>query len=713
MPISETLRVDAGRPFPLGATWDGRGVNFALFSANAEKVEICIFDSSGRRETARVALPRYTDQVWHGYLPDLAPGTLYGYRVYGPYDPKRGHRFNHHKLLVDPYAKALHGRLSGHSSSFGYRVGSSRNDLSFDRRNNARHVPKAVVVAETGEGVLDRRPQIQWQDTIIYEAHVIGMTAQHPDIPGRLRGTLAGLSHPAVIAHLGRIGVTTLELLPIHPFADERHLANKGLTNYWGYNSYNFFATDPRYLSDGTIHEFRSMVRRYHDAGIEIILDVVYNHSGEGDQMGPTLSFRGIDNASYYRLSPEEPRYYVNDTGCGNTLNLSHPRVLQMVTDSLRYWVDSMGVDGFRFDLAAALTRDASGEVRSDSAFLASVLQDPILSRVKLIAEPWDVGPGGYRLGAFPPGWSEWNDKFRDAARAFWRGDEGRMGELASGLAGSSEVFRHSGRKTSATINFVTAHDGFTLQDLVSYDQKHNLANQEGNKDGTDNNLSWNCGFEGSTEDRDVLELRARQKRNILATLLLAQGVPMISGGDELGRTQLGNNNAYCQNNPVSWLDWNVEDPDRRSFLDFVQTLVDIRKNHSAFRRARFFSPGNGKPAGMKSITWLSPEGKEMQGAHWETSFARSFGFHLRDSGEAKPGRYRSDSEDEAAEQFLVLLNAHNDTIDFLLPEFALSLSWRVLFDTADRGSGRNPASRLRPDAYGLGAHSMVLLGCS
>ncbi len=539
---SSTYRVEPGHSYPLGATWDGSGVNFALFSANAEKVELCLFDPAGRREVARIPLPSYTHEVWHGYLPDATPGLLYGYRVHGPYDPARGHRFNPNKLLVDPYAKALSGTIRWSDAHFGYRVGSNRGDLSFDRRDNAFGMPRCRVVDPAFTWGQHVRPARLWADTVIYEAHVRGMTMLHPEIPADRRGTFEALSSPYVIDHLVRLGVTAIELMPVHAFVDERRLVDLGLRNYWGYNTLCFFAPHQAYLgSFGRISIFKTMVKRLHEAGIEVILDVVYNHTAEGNEMGPTLSFRGIDNASYYRLVPDDPRYYVDVTGCGNSLNLSHPRVLQMVTDSLRYWVTEMGVDGFRFDLATTLGREHYG-FDPGGSFFDVIRQDPVIGRTKLIAEPWDTGPEGYRLGGYGPGWAEWNDRFRDTVRAFWRGDENVLPELATRLLGSSDLFEHQGRKAWASINFIASHDGFTLHDLVSYSEKHNWANKEENRDGHDHNLSANYGVEGPTDDDGIRAVRARQKRNLVATLLLSQGTPMILMGDEVGRTQDGNN---------------------------------------------------------------------------------------------------------------------------------------------------------------------------
>ena len=549
--IAPRRRIDPGLPFPLGATWYGTGVNFALFSAHAEKVELCIFDARGRRELERIELPEYTDEVWHGYLNDARPGMLYGYRVYGPYDPARGHRFNPNKLLLDPYAKALAGALRWTDAHYGYRIGSHREDLSFDRRDNAGGMPKCVVVEGAFTWSAETRPFVPWTQTVFYELHVRGFTIQHPGVPPDLRGTFSGLATPAVVSYLQELGVTTVELLPVHAFVDDRRLVEHKLRNYWGYNTIGFFAPEQRYLQTGEPNEFKTMVKRLHEAGIEVVLDVVYNHTAEGNHLGPTLSFKGIDNATYYRLA-ENQRYYDDATGTGNTLDLRHPRVLQMVTDSLRYWVQEMHVDGFRFDLAPALAREHSGYTR-DAAFFKALAQDPVLSRVKLIAEPWDVGHGGYQLGNSPPGWSEWNGKYRDTVRRFWKGDVGVLPELASRLAGSSDLFERQGRRPRASVNLVTVHDGFTLTDLVSYDKKHNEANHEQNLDGSDANYSWNCGVEGPTADPEIRALRQRQKRNLLATLLFSLGVPLIQAGDEFGRTQRGNNNAYCQDNEISW----------------------------------------------------------------------------------------------------------------------------------------------------------------
>ena len=612
-------RVREGSPYPLGANWDGLGSNFALFSANATKVELCLFDQEGRRELERIELPEYTDEVWHGYLPDARPGTVYGYRVHGPYEPTVGHRFNPNKLLLDPYAKQLVGSLRWSDAHFGYRVGAARADLSFDRRDSAPGMPKCMVVDPAFTWGTDRRLCTPWDSTILYETHVRGYTMRHPEVPQRVRGTFSGLGHAAVVDYIRSLGVTAIELLPIHAFADDRHLVTKGLKNYWGYNSIGFFAPDPRYMATTFVNEFKEMIARFHDAGIEVILDVVYNHTAEGNEMGPTLSFKGIDNASYYRLAPD-PRYYINDTGTGNTLNLSHSRVLQMVNDSLRYWVTEMHVDGFRFDLATILGREPHG-FDQGGGFLDSCRQDPVLSQVKLIAEPWDCGPGGYQVGGFPPGWAEWNDRYRDTVRRYWRGDEGMLPELAGRIAGSSDLFEKRGRKAWSSVNFVTCHDGFTLHDLVSYNGKHNLANREGNRDGHSANHSWNHGVEGATDDPDVTALRLRQKRNLLATLFLSQGTPMMLAGDELGNSQGGNNNAYCQDNATSWVDWETDGGDPH-LTDFVRNLLALRRDHRALRRRKFLTGETVAAGGLKDVHWLSPCGAEMDDAAWATASA-------------------------------------------------------------------------------------------
>ncbi len=694
-----------GRPYPLGSTWDGEGVNFALYSEHAEKVELCLFDISGRREILRVPLPEQTDMVWHGYLPETRPGQLYGYRVYGPYAPEQGHRFNPHKLLLDPYGKQIQGALNWSDSHFGYRIGNKQEDLSFDRRDNAANMPKNRVIDSAFTWGADAPPRIPWHETLIYELHVKGFTMSHPDVPANLRGTYAGLATAPVIEHLTRLGVTSIELMPVHSFIDDRQLVDRGLRNYWGYNSIGFFALEPRYLSINSVREFKTMVKIFHSAGLEVILDVVYNHTAEGNHLGPTLSLKGIDNSTYYRLAPENPRFYKDYTGTGNTLNMRHPRVLQLIMDSLRYWVLEMHVDGFRFDLAATLARELH-EVDRLGAFLDIIHQDPVLSQVKLIAEPWDLGEGGYQVGNFPVGWAEWNDRYRDTVRAYWKGDSGIVGDLAYRITGSSDLYAHSGRRPYASVNFVTAHDGFTLKDLVSYNQKHNEANGEDNRDGNNNNLSWNCGEEGPTNDANILALRAKQKRNFLATLLLSQGVPMMYAGDDIGHTQIGNNNAYCQDNPISWLNWNLQ-PEDRELLAFVQRVITLRKRHPIFRRKRFFQGRPIKGANVKDVQWLHPAGHEMSEDEWRDPSIRCLGMLLSGQGldeTDERGRKLSD------ENFLVLLNAHHEDIGFTLPGSCPCTRWSAWLDTS-RESGLHPADTLDAAAiYHLQARSLVVL---
>jgi isoamylase len=694
-----------GRPYPLGATWDGEGVNFAIFSAHAEKIELCLFDRSGNNEQMRIALPEYTDEVWHGYLPDARPNLLYGYRVYGPFDPSNGHRFNPNKLLLDPYAKALQGRLRRSDSVCGYRVGSPREDLSFDRRDNARNVPKCRVIEPAFTWGEDRRPQIAWEETIILELHVRGVTIKHPEVMPAHRGTFAGLVSPAMIDYLVGLGVTAVELMPIHAAVDDRHLIQRGLVNYWGYNTIAFFAPDPRLLPTASIAGFKTAVKRLHDVGIEVILDVVYNHSGEGNHLGPTLSFRGIDNASYYRLEAER-RFYYDVTGTGNTLNLDHPRVLQLVMDSLRYWTLEMHVDGFRFDLCPTLARE-NGDFTQASAFFDAIRQDPVMSGLKLIAEPWDLGPYGYQLGNFPPGWAEWNGRYRDAVRRFWKGDEGLVADLASRVAGSSDIIGYRGRRPWASINFITAHDGFTLQDLVSYDKKHNEANGEDNRDGADANYSCNYGVEGHTDDPQIVALRSRQKRNFLATLLLSLGVPMLLAGDEIGRTQRGNNNPYCQDNEISWFDWQSIRPEDQELARFVSYLIHLRRRHRVFSRPRFLRGEVLSEAGAKDITWVTPSGKEATTADWNNPAGLSLGYVL--SGAAgeffTPGGQR-----DIDESFLVMMSAHHDALDFQVPLLPAPLAWEPLVDTATPSGRVTKPSLYRPgEVYRLEGRSFVL----
>ena len=693
-----------GQAKPLGANWDGEGVNFALFSEHGEKVELCLFDATGRREVQRIELVERTDQVWHCYLPEARPGMLYGYRVYGPYRPESGMRFNPHKLLLDPYARNIVGSLRWHDALFGYTIGHKRGDLSFDRRDSAAAMPKCKIVEPAFSWGDDRPPNTPWHETVIYELHVRGFTMQHPDVPPHLRGTYAGLATAPVIDYLKRLGVTAIELLPVHTFVDDRRLTQQGMRNYWGYNTIGYFAPDARYSASGKINEFKTMVKALHSAGLEVILDVVYNHTAEGNELGPTLSFRGIDNSSYYRLNPDAPRSYLDFTGCGNTLNMQHPRVLQLLMDSLRYWVAEMHVDGFRFDLASALARELH-EVNHLGAFFEMLRHDPVLARVKLIAEPWDLGEGGYQVGNFPPGWAEWNDRYRDTMRAYWRGDEGLIGEFARRLTGSSDLYGTNGRLPQASINFITAHDGFTLHDLVSYNAKHNEANLEENRDGSDNNLSWNGGTEGPTDDAAINALRARQARNLLATLLLSQGVPMLLAGDEIGRTQQGNNNAYCQDNPLSWVDWSLSEGQNK-LLKFVRKMVQLRRDHPVFRRKQFFPERVRKHDESVDIAWLKPDGTEMTNEEWHHDFARCLGVYLSGTalGELDP-RGRPVRDDD----FLLLFNAHHDTIDFKLPEYQTA-GWLALVDTA-RDDGLLPDGIFQPqNVYAIAGRSLVLL---
>jgi len=660
------MRVEAGSPHPLGATWDGRGTNFALFSEHAEKVELCLFDRQGRRELERFALPERSEDVWHGYVPDVVPGQLYGYRVHGPYEPERGHRFNPNKLLVDPYAKRLAGRLVWSDAHFGYRTGSARADLSYDRRDNARGMPKSVVIDEAFTWRAGAGPRIAWEDTIVYEAHVKGLTQLREDVPPGWRGFFYGLAAPAVIDHLKRLGVTTLELLPIHAFVDERLLVERGLRNYWGYNTLAFFAPEPRYAVDNALDEFRSTVARLHDAGIEIILDVVYNHTAEGNHLGPTLSFRGIDNLSYYWLTADRPRFYENFTGTGNALNLRHPRVQQVVMDSLRYWVEVCHVDGFRFDLATTLGRGPNG-FDAHSAFFAAVCQDPMLAGVKLIAEPWDLGPGGYQVGNFPAQWSEWNDVFRRTLRRCWRGEGDLIGDLSTRMTGSSDLFRRRGRAPRASIDHVTVHDGFTLADLVSYSKKHNDANGQDNHDGSDENWSTNCGVEGPTDDPKVLELRRTLRRNLLASLLLAQGVPLLLAGDEVGNSQSGNNNAFCQDNEIGWVDWSGLGRPGDDLTELIGRLTDLRRKFAQLR-PRHWLIGR-RQDGPHDVLWLTPRATEMTDRDWVFPEARYLSYVLGPPGDQGPPLF-------------VVLKAAEQPIDFVLPAWPRCTRWFHLLAT-------------------------------
>jgi isoamylase len=670
-------RIAEGSPFPLGATWDGLGVNFALFSAHATKVELCLFDIDGRKELERVPLPEYTDEVWHGYLPDARPGTVYAYRVHGAYDPGAGHRFNPNKLLLDPYAKQLVGHLTWNDALYGYTIGSKAKDLSFDKRDSARYMPKCRVIDPAFTWGLGRAPKHPWERTVLYEVHLRGYTMRHPSVPQEFRGTFSGLMQKEVLDYLAALGITAVELMPIHAFVDDRYLVEKGLRNYWGYNSIGFFAPHPRYLATPFVNEVKEMVAHLHEADIEVILDVVYNHTAEGNELGPTLSFRGIDNASYYRLAPDR-RFYINDTGTGNTVNLSHPRVLQMVTDSLRYWAQEMRVDGFRFDLATILAREPHG-FDEGGGFLDACRQDPVLSHLKLIAEPWDLGPGGYQVGRFSPGWAEWNDRYRDTIRSYWRGDDRRLPELASRISGSADFFNKRGRKPWSSVNFVTAHDGFTLADLVSYESKHNQANGEDNRDGHSHNLSSNCGVEGPTDNPGILELRFRQMRNMLATLLFSQGTPMLLGGDEFARSQAGNNNAYGQDNDISWLDWERIDPDATGLIEFTRRLIALRRTKPALRLVRFLTGAHNEELHAKDVTWLTPSGQEMTSADWDNPVARTLGVLL--DGRAQTGSVAREGRDMV---LLLVFNAHSGVVKFRLNAVSGAKCWMLLLDTND-----------------------------
>ncbi len=674
-PQAEPSRIREGLPFPLGATWDGLGVNFALFSANATKVELCLFDPATEEEIERIELPEYTDEIYHGYLPDAHPGLIYGYRVYGPYDPENGHRFNPNKLLIDPYAKQLVGQLKWSEALFGYTIGHPDGDLSFDDRDSAPFVPKSKVIDPAYTWGRDQRVSVPWDKTIIYEAHAKGLSMRHPAVPEAVRGTFAGMMVPEVVDHIRQLGVSSVELLPIHAFVNDQHLLQKGLNNYWGYNSIAFFAPHPRYLASGKVAEFKEMVAHYHDAGLEIILDVVYNHTAEGNEQGPTLSMRGIDNASYYRLQPDNKRFYINDSGTGNTLDLSHPCVLQMVTDSLRYWATEMHVDGFRFDLATILGRYHEGFDERHS-FLVACRQDPVLRSVKLIAEPWDCGPGGYQVGGFAPGWAEWNDRFRDTVRAFWKGDDGQLADFAGRMTGSGELFNQRGRRPYTSVNFITAHDGFTMKDLVSYNEKHNEENDENNQDGTNNNVSWNHGVEGPTGDRAIIDLRLRQMRNFFATLLFSQGTPMIVAGDEFARTQNGNNNAYCQDSETGWINWAL-DQDGADLLRFVRRLIKLRLKYPILRRNRFLVGTYNEDIGVKDVTWLDPHGNEMTTEQWEAGHGRSVGMLL--DGRAQASGIRKPGADIT---LLVIVNAHHDVVNYTLPQVPEGEYWNCVVDT-------------------------------
>ncbi|OBG98988.1 glycogen debranching enzyme GlgX [Mycobacterium sp. E136] len=703
-PQAASHEVWPGKAYPLGATYDGTGTNFAVFSEAAEKVELCLFDTDGTE--TRITLPENDAFVWHGFIPNIEPGQRYGYRVHGTYDPPTGQRCNPNKLLLDPYSKAIDGNFDWNQSLFSYNFGDpdSRND-----DDSAASMPKSVVINPYFDWGNDRPPDYEYADSVIYEAHVKGLTQTHPDIPENIRGTYSAVAHPVIIEHLQSLGVTAIELLPVHHFANDSTLIDKGLSNYWGYNTIGFLAPDSKYSSSpnpgGQVQEFKAMVRALHEAGIEVILDVVYNHTAEGNHMGPTLSMRGIDNGAYYRLVEDDKRYYMDYTGTGNSLNVGHPHSLQLIMDSLRYWVTEMHVDGFRFDLASTLAREFY-DVDRLSTFFELVQQDPTVSQVKLIAEPWDVGPGGYQVGNFPPQWTEWNGKYRDTVRDYWRGEPATLDELAYRLTGSADLYEQTGRRPVASINFVIAHDGFTLRDLVSYNEKHNEANGEDNNDGESHNRSWNCGVEGPTDDPEVNALRARQQRNFLTTLLLSQGVPMIAHGDELGRTQQGNNNVYCQDNELSWIDWDNPDTD---LMEFTRKVSALRAAHPVFRRRRFFS---GRPVrqrgddGLPDIAWFAPDGSEMSDEDWETGYAKSIAVYLNGNGipdrDVRGQRIVDDS-------FVLCFNAHYEPIDFVLPEKKFGDSWISVIDSAADGDDE-PAPVGAGQKVSVAARSVIVL---
>src|SRR5213595_1983302 len=699
-----------GFQYPIGATWLGNGVNFALFSEAAASVDLCLFDSiDARQENVRIPVTEHTDQVWHVFLPEVRPGQLYGFRVSGPYDPERGLRFNSAKLLLDPYAKAIAGEVNWADEMFGYVVGGKDDDLTQDFRDDAWGVPKSVVIDNTFDWQGDRKPGTPLHSSVIYEVHVKGLSKLWPNGPEELRGTYAALGSPAAIDYLAKLGVTAVELLPVHAHIDDKVLVDRGLKNYWGYNTIGFFAPHAAYSSSGQmgeqVSEFKSMVRNLHAAGIEVILDVVYNHTAEGNHLGPTLCFRGIDNLAYYRLRPDDPRFYLDFTGTGNTFNLLHPRALQLVMDSLRYWVLEMHADGFRFDLASTLARDHEG-VNKLHAFFEIIHQDPVLSQVKLIAEPWDVGEGGYQVGNFPVLWAEWNGKYRDTMRSFWKGDEGKIGEVAYRLTGSPDLYQHDGRRPYASINFVTSHDGFTLTDLVSYNEKHNEANGEKSRDGDNNNLSWNHGVEGPTDDPKINALRERQRRNFLTTLLISQGVPMLLGGDEFGRTQNGNNNAYCQDNELSWLKWEKRD-EKKALFEFTRQLIQLRREHPVFRRPKFLQGRRIRGAEVKDVMWFNSGGNLTSEEEWASPFVRCLGMLL--SGDTSDV-VTFEGEPVRDDTFLLLINAHYEPIAFVLPGQE-NLEWQLILDTTNpSGFLAEPRKFASGDDVDLGGRACCLL---
>jgi len=690
------ITVYPGSPFPLGATWDGGGVNFAIYAENATGVELCLFNSKeDKKESAKIKIEERTNHVWHIYMPGLVPGQLYGYRMNGPYEPQSGHRFNPNKFLIDPYAKAISGTIDWHDSLFGYEVGRPDADLSFSNSDSALFMPRSVVINPNFDWQGDKFPLIPYHKTIVYEVHVKGFTKLHQQVPENIRGTYSAIAHPVVINYLKDLGITAVELMPVHFFISERLLTENGKSNYWGYNTIGFFAPDVRYASNGAlgeqVFEFKNMVKELHKAGIEVILDVVYNHTGEGNQLGPTLSFRGIDNASYYRLMGDK-RYYMDYTGTGNTLNANLPNVLRMIMDSLRYWILEMHVDGFRFDLAATLARELH-EVDRLSAFFDIIHQDPVISQAKLIAEPWDIGEGGYMVGNFPPGWAEWNGKYRDCMRDYWRGAHSMLSEFAERFTGSSDLYKNDYRNPTASINFITAHDGFTLNDLVSYNEKHNLDNGENNHDGESHNRSWNCGMEGPTDDPDILALRNRQKRNFLTTLFLSQGVPMLSAGDELSRTQNGNNNAYCHDNEISWINWEKAD---NELLEFTRKLIHLYKDHNVFSRRDWFKGQPIKGRGLTDIAWFSPDGRKMNEENWKQDFAKCLGIYLDGHGIHS---MNYDGKPIVDDSFYIIFNAHSDPVEYKLPTRRYGDHWIKILDTNTNFVAESGGKIYRPNA--------------
>ncbi len=706
----EPIVIWPGNPYPLGATWDGAGVNFALFAEHATAVDLCLFNNNltGISDIDLVRMREYTDHVWHCYLPSIRPGQLYGYRVHGPYEPHEGHRFNPNKLMLDPYAKAVSGHIDWHDAVFGYTLGHPTADLAMDTRDSAPYVPKSIVIDPAFSWGNDSPPRTPWHKTILYEMHVKGFTARHPDIPPEIRGTYTALTHPVALEYLQQMGITAVELMPVHQFVQDKTLYDKGLTNYWGYNSIGFFAPEPDYSMNGSqgmqANEFKTMVKALHREGIEVILDVVYNHTGEGNHLGPMLSFKGIDNRAYYRLVNSDKRYYFDYTGTGNTLNLVHPRTLQLVMDSLRYWVLEMRVDGFRFDLAATLARGLH-EVDRLGAFFDIIHQDPVLSQVKLIAEPWDLGEGGYQVGNFPVLWAEWNGEYRDTVRKFWKGESGQIGALAYRLTGSPDLYERGGRHTYASVNFVTAHDGFTLHDLVSYNERHNEANGENNQDGHSDNISWNHGVEGPTDDPEILDLRFRQMRNFIATMFVSQGIPMLLGGDEMARTQLGNNNAYCQDNEISWLNWDIDER-AEDLQQFTQFLIRFYHEHPVLRRRHYFQGRKIRGSDVKDLTWYRADGQEMDDDDWQNPYVHTLGLRLAGDaiGEVDPrGRRIVD------DTLLILLNAYWEPLDFILPDHPGSTAWEVVFDTTEPLP--NPGRRVQDlTPYAMEPRSLAVL---